>query len=123
MLARCNLTKILKKKLRVGPSGKRPKQPDPATIAKAQTSRPGAEAPYEYDPSFEVICHLALLAYRGKDVGAILTQTFTENLGGLCATPEFRCACGVDPRSAGVALPWVLTVDESQVTPTDKEAL
>ena len=87
-----------------------------ATIAKRQTLSKGS-----YDASFEVILSLALAAWRGCDVSAMLVQTIEANLGELIRVEEFKVALGFIPRPADVNVPWLVTPDESDVTPLDKE--
>jgi hypothetical protein len=79
-----------------------------ATIAKRQTLS-------NYDASFEVILSLALAAWRGCDVSAMLVQTIEANLGELIRVEEFKVALGFIPRPADVNVPWLVTPDQSEV--------
>lgn len=70
-----------------------------------------------YDPSFEVLLFLARAAKAGYDVNAMLLTTVEAHFDELVRMPEFQVAMGAIPRPADVAVPWLLTVDESDVTP------
>ena len=70
-----------------------------------------------YDVTFEILLRLAIAAKRGQDIGALLVSTVEENFPGLQQMPEFLVALDVIPRPVDAVLPWVLTVDESEVRP------
>ena len=78
---------------------------------------PIAEASYPYDVTFEILLRLTLAAVRGQDVGQLLIKTVSENFPGLREMPEFLVAMDVIPRPASAAVPWLLSVDERDVTP------
>lgn len=70
-----------------------------------------------YDVTFEILLRLAIAAKRGQDIGALLVATVEENFPGLQQMPEFLVALDVIPRPADAVVPWLLTVDESEVRP------
>lgn len=117
-----------KKKPKTVRKAKRPKKPAAAMTAKPETSTNlNAEAPSPsescYDVTFEILLRLAIAARRGRDIGALLVATVEENFPGLQRMPEFMVAMDVIPRPADAVVPWLLTVDESEVTPSSTKEI
>ena len=89
-------------------------KPETSTNLNAEAPSPSESA---YDYTFEILLRLTLAAVRGQDVGQLLIKTVSENFPGLREMPEFLVAMDLARRPADAVVPWVLTVDERDVTP------